>query len=159
MPQRKTRLKILFLCTQNSCRSQIAEGLTRRLKSDLIEAFSAGIEPAGVHPLAVAVMDEIGIDISGQRSKHLDELGGTHFDYVITLCESAAERCPTFPGASRLIHVGFDDPAGGDAEDAGGDAEDAGGDAGMKAFRKTRDAIREFIECLPMDLEYHNEEE
>ena len=103
-------LKILFLCTGNSCRSQMAEGWTRHLKCDEIEPHSAGIEKRGLDPRAVAVMKDAGVDISGQRSQRVDELSGENFDYVVTVCGHADEHCPTFSGATRVIHVPFDDP-------------------------------------------------
>jgi len=103
-------LKILFLCTGNSCRSQMAEGWARHLKGDLIEAYSAGIEPHGLNPHAVMVMREAGVDISHHRSKHLDELQEVDFDFVITVCSHAHETCPAFPRRARVIHVGFEDP-------------------------------------------------
>ena len=105
-----SKLKILFLCTGNSCRSQMAEGWARQLKSATIEAFSAGIEPHGLNLLAVKVMAEAGVDISGQRSKHVDELKDVAFDYVVTVCDNAHESCPLFPGKIKVVHVGFDDP-------------------------------------------------
>ncbi len=104
------KLKVLFLCSGNSCRSQMAEGWARQLRSDRVEAYSAGVEPAGVHPLALQVMSESGVDISRQRSKHVDELSGTDFDLVVTLCDSAREHCPIPRSATRVRHVGFDDP-------------------------------------------------
>lgn len=97
----ETMIRILFLCTGNSCRSQIAEGWTRYLKADLIEPYSAGIEPHGSNPDAVKVMAEVGVDISGHRSKHVDELRDIEFDHVITLCDQAYESCPVFPGIAR----------------------------------------------------------
>ena len=104
------KLKVLFLCTGNSCRSQMAEGLARHLKSDQIDAYSAGIETHGLNPYAVKVMAEIGIDISGQYSKLLDDVMNIDFDYVITVCGHASDNCPHFPGKAKVIHVGFDDP-------------------------------------------------
>ncbi len=106
----KLPLKILFLCTGNSCRSQMAEGWARHLRSDTIEAYSAGIETHGVNPRAVQVMAEAGVDISGHTSKNVSELMNIPFDYVITLCGRAHETCPIFPGKTKGIHVGFDDP-------------------------------------------------
>ena len=105
-----TKLKVLFLCTGNSCRSQMAEGWARHLKGDQIEAYSAGIEKHGLNPRAVQVMAEADVDISGHRSKHVEELRGVEFDYVVTVCGHASEHCPVFPGKARVIHVGFDDP-------------------------------------------------
>ena len=103
-------LKILFLCTGNSCRSQMAEGWARHLKGGQIEPYSAGIEAHGLNPDAVRVMAEAGVDISGQRSKLVGELSGVDFDYVVTVCDNAHESCPLFPGKAKVVHVGFDDP-------------------------------------------------
>ena len=106
------KLKILFLCTGNSCRSQMAEGWTKYLKDNLIDACSAGIETHGLNPHAVTVMEEAGVDISRQKSKLLDELQHKTFDYVITVCGGAKESCPTFTGhVKNRIHIGFEDPA------------------------------------------------
>ena len=124
--------KILFLCTHNSCRSQMAEGIVNHYLGDNIQAFSAGTEAAFVHPRAIAVLNEIGIDISRHRSKSLAEFEGETFDYVITLCGSANEHCPLFFGGVRRIHIGFDDPAG-----ATGSEETI-----MAEFRRVRDEIR-----------------
>jgi len=104
------KLKVLFLCTGNSCRSQMAEGWARHLKGDVIEPYSAGIETHGLNPLAVKVMAEAGVDISGHRSKNVSELMNVPFDYVVTVCSSANETCPMFPGKGKVVHVGFDDP-------------------------------------------------
>jgi len=101
---------VLFLCTGNSCRSQMAEGWARHLRGDVIEPCSAGIETHGLNPHAVRVMAEAGVDISKQESKHVDELKDVRFDYVVTVCGHADERCPSFPGRTKVIHVGFDDP-------------------------------------------------
>ena len=106
------KLKVLFLCTGNSCRSQMAEGWTHKLKSDCIEPYSAGIEIHGLNSNAVRVMAEAGINISGQRSKHLDELRDVEFDYVVTVCGQAHEHCPIFPSKAKIVHVAFDDPHG-----------------------------------------------
>ncbi|RJP39800.1 MAG: arsenate reductase ArsC [Desulfobacteraceae bacterium] len=136
------RLKILFLCTGNSCRSQMAEGWTRRLKGPVIETFSAGIETHGLNKLAVRAMSEAGVDISRQRSKMLDELAGEQFDFVITVCDHAHESCPLFPGNTRVIHVGFDDPPRLAAK-AATEAE------AMVHYRRVRDEIRDFVKQLP----------
>ena len=104
------KMKVLFLCTGNSCRSQMAEGWTRTLKGDLIEPYSAGIETHGLNANAVRVMAEAGVDISAQRSKHVGELRGIRFDYVVTVCDHAHEHCPVFPGKFKVVHVAFDDP-------------------------------------------------
>lgn len=111
MSESPARKRVLFVCTGNSARSQMAEGLLRRLAGDRFEVFSAGTRPAGLNPHAVAAMREIGIDISGQRSKHVEELTGQHFDYIVTVCDSAREVCPLFPGGGRRLHHSFEDPA------------------------------------------------
>jgi arsenate reductase len=137
--------KILFLCTGNSCRSQMAEGLARSFMSETIEAFSAGTEPRGLDHRAVVVMKEIGIDISGQRSKHVNEFEGTEFDYVITLCGHAAETCPVFPGKTKIVHHGFEDPPA--LASGSGTEEEA-----LSHYRRIRDEIRAFVEALPGSL-------
>lgn len=103
--------RVLFLCTGNSARSQMAEGLLRQMASDRFEVFSAGTRPVGLNPNAVAAMAEIGIDIAGGRSKSVDEFAGQQFDYVITVCDNAKESCPIFPGGGARIHQSFEDPA------------------------------------------------
>ena len=138
----KARTRVLFLCTGNSCRSQMAEGWARALKGDAIEAFSAGIETHGLNPVAVRVMAEAGVDISGQRSKHVDELKGIAFDYVVTLCDHAHESCPLFPGGTRVVHVGFDDPPR-LARGAKTETE------ALDHYRRVRDEIRAYVERLP----------
>ncbi|MDP6543701.1 MAG: arsenate reductase ArsC [Phycisphaerae bacterium] len=140
------KLKILFLCTGNSCRSQMAEGWARSLKGDCIEAYSAGIETHGMNPNVVAVMAEAGVDISSQRSKHLDELRDIEFDYVVTVCGRAGESCPVFPGRTKVIHVGFDDPPLMAAECESDDEK-------LDCYRRVRDEIRSFIESLPESIE------
>lgn len=142
---RNDKLRILFLCTGNSCRSQMAEGWTRHLRGDRIEAYSAGIETLGLNPRAVQVMAEAGVDISGHRSKHVNELREIAFDYVVTVCGHAHEHCPLFPGKARVIHVGFDDPPKLAAE-ATTDAER------LAPYRRVRDEIRRFVETLPESL-------
>lgn len=140
------RPRVLFLCTGNSCRSQMAEGWARHLRGEVLEAFSAGTEPHGVNPRAIAVMAEAGVDISAHTSKHLDDLAGVDLDVVVTVCGDAHERCPVFPGPTRVVHVGFDDPprlARGIA-----DEEEA-----LGHFRRVRDEIRAFVETLPGALE------
>jgi arsenate reductase len=139
------RLKILFLCTGNSCRSQMAEGWARHLKSDCIEPYSAGIETHGLNPLAVKVMAEADVDISAQRSKQVDELKGITFDYVITVCDNVHESCPIFAGKTKVIHVGFDDPPR-LAKEAKTEQE------AMDCYRRVRDEIRVFVETLPGNL-------
>lgn len=103
-------VKILFLCTGNSCRSQMAEGWAHALKGDVVDAYSAGIETHGLNPYAVKVMAEAGVDISSQKSKLISDLPTLDFDYVITVCGNAHENCPVFPGRTRILHVGFEDP-------------------------------------------------
>jgi len=137
------KLNILFLCTGNSCRSQMAEGWARALKGGVIEAYSAGIETHGLNPRAVAVMAEAGVDISGQRSKSVAELKDVPFDYVVTVCGHANETCPAWLGSkAKIVHVGFDDPPK-LAKDARSDEE------AMGHYRRVRDEIRAFVECLP----------
>ncbi|CUT04804.1 arsenate reductase ArsC [Candidatus Kryptobacter tengchongensis] len=128
-------IRVLFLCTGNSCRSQMAEGLLRHLGDNKFEVFSAGTHPSFVHPLAIEAMKEIGIDISNHRSKSVTEFLGQSFDYVITVCDKAKESCPTFPGETKRIHWSFEDPA-----EATGTIEEK-----MKVFRKVRDEIKEHI--------------
>ena len=103
-------LRVLFLCTGNSCRSQMAEGWAHHLKPGVVEAYSAGIETHGLNPHAVSVMAEQGVDISGQESQHVDELAHVDLDVVVTVCDRAAESCPVFPGTTRVVHRPFDDP-------------------------------------------------
>jgi arsenate reductase (thioredoxin) len=140
------KVRILFLCTGNACRSQMAEGWARKLKADEIEAFSAGTAPAGVDPRAVKVMAEAGVDISRQLSKHVETLKGVEFDYVVTLCDSAAENCPWFPGPTKTVHRGFDDPPK-LAKDAKTEEE------ALAHYRRVRDEIRAFVETLPGSIE------
>jgi arsenate reductase len=135
-------LKVLFLCTQNSCRSQMAEGWARHLKAGVLEPYSAGTAPTAVHPLAVKVMAEAGVDISGQRAKHIDELREIEFDLVVTLCDSARESCPLPPRARMVLHRSFLDPV-----KAEGAAEEV-----LAAFRRVRDMIRDFVAGLPKNL-------
>lgn len=129
--------KILFLCTGNSCRSQMAEGFAHALRPDL-EAYSAGVEKHGMNPLAVKAMAEAGVDISGQSSKLVDELPVGEFDAVITLCGHANEQCPFFPGRTKRIHAGFDDPP---ALAAGAASEEEA----LGHYRRVREQIREFV--------------
>ena len=138
-------LKILFLCTGNSCRSQMAEGWARHLKPGAIDAWSAGIETHGLNPLAVRVMAEAGVDISDQRSKHVDELKHMAFDYVVTVCGHANEHCPMFPGKTKVIHVGFDDPPSLTKEVA--DEQEV-----LNVYRRIRDDIRRYVGTLPESL-------
>jgi arsenate reductase len=136
------KVKVLFLCTGNSCRSQMAEGWARALHPERIEPYSAGTSPGRVDPRAIRVMREAGVDLSGRRSKHLDELAGVPLDWVITVCDRANEACPVFPGAVRRLHAGFDDPPR-LAADAGSEDEALG------HYRRVRDEIRAFVEGLP----------
>ncbi|HKJ98977.1 MAG TPA: arsenate reductase ArsC [Desulfotignum sp.] len=140
------KLKILFLCTGNACRSQMAEGWTRHLKNDVIDVFSAGVETHGVDPKAVAVMKEAGVDISYHRSKHVKEFQDKQMDVVITVCDQAKESCPFFPLAGKKVHQGFADPPAlaKDAAQKGGDEN-----ARLDCYRKVRDEIRAFVEKLP----------
>ncbi|MGQ9499884.1 MAG: arsenate reductase ArsC [Dissulfurimicrobium sp.] len=124
--------KILFLCTQNACRSQMAEGIINHTFKGKVIAFSAGTAPAQVHPLAIKSLSEIGIDISDSRSKHIDEFKGQQFDLIVTLCSGAAETCPFVPGQGPRFHMGFDDPA----KTIGSDEEK------LNAFRLLRDEMR-----------------
>ena len=145
------KLKLLFLCTGNSCRSQMAEGWTRKLKNDRIEVFSAGVETHGLNPNAVKVMAEAGIDISNHRSKLIDEFKDIDLDVVVTVCGHAHETCPYFPPRCKVIHVGFDDPPKMARELAERGASE---DAQLDCFRTVRDAIREFVEGLPENLDH-----
>jgi len=137
---------ILFLCTGNSCRSQMAEGWARYEYGDRFEVYSAGLEPKELDPRAVAAMREAGIDISGHTSKHIRDLGPVEFDYVITVCGHADEHCPVFPGRTTKIHAGFKDPPQ-LARDAKSEEE------AMRHYRRIRDEIRDFIRDLPNVLE------
>ena len=134
--------RVLILCTGNSARSQMAEGLLREMAGDRVEVASAGVSPTQVRPEAIAAMREIGIDISSYRSKSVDEFVNQNFDYVITVCDNANEQCPVFPGQVKRIHWSFDDPAA-----AQGDEE-----ARLSVFRRVRDEIRDrlrlFVETL-----------
>ena len=133
--------KVLFLCTGNSARSQMAEGYLRHVANDRYEALSAGVEPKRLNPLAVQAMSEIGIDISQQQSKDVVTLLGQHIPYVVTVCDNAKERCPIFPGTWKFLHWSFQDPA----------AVDGTSDERLAAFRTVRDQIvahidREFVQ-------------
>ncbi|GIV58046.1 MAG: ArsC family transcriptional regulator [Rhodothermaceae bacterium] len=134
MPDKK---RVLFVCTHNSARSQMAEGLLRAMAGDRYEVMSAGTEPRGVHPLAVEAMREIGIDLSGHRSEHVDRYLDPPADIVVTVCDSAKEACPYVPARERLIHHSFEDPSAA----TGTEAER------LAAFRRVRDAIRDWLEA------------
>ncbi len=145
------KLNILFLCTGNSCRSQMAEGWARHLKGDVIQAYSAGIETHGLNPNAVKVMAEAGVDISGHKSEDVKDLLHIPFDTVVTVCGHANEHCPLFPGEAKVVHVGFDDPpALARALAAQGVSEEAQ----LDCYRRVRDEIKAFIEQLPGVLEH-----
>jgi len=144
-------LKVLFLCTGNSCRSQMAEGWARWLHGDRLEPYSAGIAPGRVDPRAVQVMGEAGVDLSGHRSRHLNELAGVDLDWVITVCDHAREHCPVFPGGARRLHVSFEDPPF-LAKTAATEEE------ALAHYRRVRDEIRGFVERLPERLETESEE-
>jgi arsenate reductase len=140
---RGRRKKVLFLCTGNACRSQMAEGWARALKSGVIEAYSAGVAPCFVHPLAVRVMKEAGVDITAQYSKHVEELDGIAFDYVVTLCDYADSKCPVRPGQGKRVHRPFEDPI-----HARGTETEV-----MAKFRSVRNRIRAFVEGMPENLD------
>ena len=127
------RKRVLILCTGNSARSQMAEGLLRHDGGAAFEVFSAGVEPSHVRPQAIEAMREIGIDISAHRSKSVDEFAGQGVDYVITVCDNANERCPVFPGSTKRVHWSFDDPAAAEGDDA----------TRLAVFRRVRNEIRE----------------
>ena len=131
--------RVLILCTGNSARSQMAEGLLRHDASDRFEVESAGTKPGHVRPEAIAVMKEIGIDLFGHRSKHVDEFADQSFDYVLTVCDNAKESCPVFPGHGNRIHMAFDDPAA-----LVGSEHDR-----LALFRRVRDEIRSYLKAFP----------
>jgi arsenate reductase len=128
--------RVLFICTHNAARSQMAEGLLRDLHGGLYEAYSAGTEPAGVSPYAVKVMAEIGIDMGAHRSKGIQEFSGQQFDYVVTVCDQAKEACPYFPGGKKMLHQSFEDPSA-----VTGTEEEI-----MAGFRQIRDEVKIWIE-------------
>ena len=143
------RIKLLYLCTGNSCRSQMAEGWTRHLKNDVIDVYSAGIETHGLNPNAVKVMAEVGIDISGHMSQHIDEFKETGLDVIVTVCGHAHETCPYFPANCEVVHVGFPDPPkmAKELAEAGASEEEQ-----LECYRKVRDEIKAFVESLPESL-------
>jgi len=145
MSKESGKLKILFLCTGNSCRSQMAEGWARKLKNDSIEAYSGGVAPHGVDPRAVRAMAEAGVDISSQVSKDVDSLEHIEFDYVITLWDKAHQSCPVFPAKTGLLHMAFEDPP---KLAANAETEEEA----MAHYRRVRDEIRAFVEQLPDTL-------
>jgi arsenate reductase (thioredoxin) len=135
------RLKVLFLCTGNSCRSQMAEGWATALRNSEVEAFSAGTNPHGMNPRAVKAMADAGVDISAHQSKHVDDLKDVRFDYVVTVCGQANETCPMFPGSTKVVHVGFDDPPQ-LAKNAATEEE------AMGHYRRVCDEIRAFVQTI-----------
>jgi arsenate reductase len=141
------KVKVLFLCTGNSCRSQMAEGWARALKGDVVQAYSAGIEKHGLNPYGVRVMAEAGVDISRQYSKTLADIGPVEFDYVVTVCGHANENCPVFPGKAKKLHVGFEDPPR-----LAQDLPD--GEEKLAVYRGVRDEIRAFVERMPECLNF-----
>lgn len=145
-PTARRKLKILFLCTGNSCRSQMAEEWTRKQKGEQLEPYSAGVETHGLDPRAVQVMGEAGVDISRYRSKHVAEMRDVVFDVVVTVCDHAHETCPVLPGAANVVHMGFEDPPR-TAQSAETEEE------ALAHYRRVRDEIRAFVERLPESLE------
>ncbi|PCJ59676.1 MAG: arsenate reductase [Planctomycetota bacterium] len=143
------KIKILFLCTGNSCRSQMAEGWAKQLKGDQCEFFSAGIETHGLNPNAVKVMSEAGVDISHHQSQNINEFKEIKLNFVITVCGNAHETCPVFANDCNVIHVGFDDPPklANEIEKRGGTAEEQ-----IECYRLVRDKIKNYIETLPSSL-------
>jgi len=137
-----SKITVLFLCTGNSCRSQMAEGWAKALKRDSIQAYSAGLEKHGLNSYAVDVMAEAGVDISGHKSKLTSELPIQEFDYVVTVCDHANENCPYFPAKTKIVHKGFDDPPR-MAKDAKTEKE------ALQHYRRVRDEIKEFFQSLP----------
>ena len=131
--------KVLILCTGNSARSQMAEGLLRHDAGDRFMVESAGTTPSQVRPEAITVMQELGIDISGHRSKSVEDFTGREFDYVLTVCDNAKESCPVFPGHANRLHCNFEDPAGAGGSEA----------AKLAVFRRVRDEIRDYLRGFP----------
>ncbi len=143
------KLKVLFLCTGNSCRSQMAEAWARHLKGDVVEPYSAGVQPHDIDPKAIQAMAEVGIDISKYYSKDVSALEHVEFDHVITVCDQAHESCPFFPAKTKILHVGFDDPPRLAKESK--TEEEA-----IVHYRRVRDEIRKFVEKLPEVLTEEN---
>lgn len=144
------KIKVLYLCTGNSCRSQMAEGWTRALKGDQIEVYSAGIETHGLNPNAVKVMAEAGVDITSQKSQNITEFKDVKLDYVVTVCDHAHETCPFFPAGCKIVHVGFQDPPRMARELA---AEGGSEESQLDCYRTVRDEIKAFVETLPGSLD------
>ena len=142
-------LKLLFLCTGNSCRSQMAEGWTRQLKGDQIKAFSAGIETHGLNPHMIKVMDEAGVDVSNQKSENIRDFAEHDLDVVITVCGHAHETCPVFPANCKVVHTGFPDPPkmAKELAEKGATEEEQ-----LDCYRSVRDKIKEYILTLPESL-------
>jgi arsenate reductase len=136
-----TKMKVLVLCTGNSARSQMGEGLFRAEGGEGFAVFSAGTRPGSVRPEAIAVMKEIGIDISGHRSKSVDEFSGQPFDFVVTVCDNARDNCPVFPAGTARIHWSFEDPAAVEGSEA----------ERLSAFRRIRDQIHERVKAFVRD--------
>ena len=134
-----SKMRVLFLCTGNSARSQIAEGLLRHMAGDQFDVFSAGTHPKGLHPRSVEVMKELGIDITSHRSKHVEEFARQDFDYVLTVCDNAKESCPVFLGKAAQLHHSFNDPA----------AVEGSEEKRLGAFRKVRDELRAYLKGFP----------
>ena len=143
---KQRRIKVLFLCTHNSCRSQMAEGWVHKLRSDVIEAHSAGTETRKLDPFTIRAMLEDGVNMHTYKSKHVSTLEDIEFDYVITVCDHAREVCPVFPGKTKILHVGFEDPSV-LAENARSEKE------ALNYYRRVRDEIRKFIATLPKSLD------
>ena len=149
--ENEKKIEILYLCTGNSCRSQMAEGFTRYLKNDRINAYSAGVNPKGIDPRAIKAMAEVGIDISRQQSKSISDVKNVEFDFVITLCENAQKTCPTFPGKANVVYMTFEDPPR-LAEDSQSEEE------ALAHYRRVRDQIKAFVEVLPEILNQKKED-
>lgn len=139
------KIKVLFLCTGNSCRSQMAQGWARHLKGDVVDAYSAGIETHGLNPNAVKVMVEAGVDISKHKSRHIDDFKDIKFDYVVTVCGHANEYCPVLGGETKVVYVGFEDPPKLAARIEGEQEK-------LDCYRKVRDEIKTFVEKMPLNL-------
>jgi len=140
--KKDNKIKILFLCTGNSCRSQMAEGWLQSIKGDIIDVYSAGIEIHGINLSAVKVMAEAGVDISHHKSKNISDFKDVEFNYVVTVCDHANETCPVFPGKTTIIHHGFDDPPK-LAKNALSEEE------ALNHYRRVRDEIKDFVQTLP----------
>ena len=145
----QTKIKLLFLCTGNSCRSQMAEGWTRHLKGDQFEAYSAGIETHGLNPHMVKVMAEVGVDVTGQKSENIRDFVDHNLDFVVTVCGHAHETCPVFPANCQVIHSGFPDPPKMARDLAGQEASE---EDQLVCYRQVRDEIRNYVESLPESL-------